>query len=258
MSKQRESNIKYRQKVKLNKSDRLNLICDNCGADITGENININSSLAKCGECNTVFSIKDDHFFTHDRKGRPEMIMPEGTDVLELSDSLDIRLDWLKSHPRGALGFLTFFAIVWNGVLAIIGGGLLVAGELTSIAFMSVHLLVGLGLIYYLATVYLNYTDIIVNESFIEIDHRPIRNPFVKRKKIPSEEIDQLYVNKYVSSTTNGNPNYAYGLFAILKTNGKKVSLIKGMNRETQLYLEQEIERYLKIKDRPVSDSISS
>ena len=258
MSKQRESNIKYRQKVKLNKSDRLNLVCDNCGADITGENININSSLAKCGECNTVFSIKDDHFFTHDRKGRPEMIMPEGTDVLELSDSLDIRLDWLKSHPRGALGFLTFFAIVWNGVLAIIGGGLLVAGELTSIAFMSVHLLVGLGLIYYLATVYLNYTDIIVNESFIEIDHRPIRNPFVKRKKIPSEEIDQLYVNKYVSSTTNGNPNYAYGLFAILKTNGKKVSLIKGMNRETQLYLEQEIERYLKIKDRPVSDSISS
>lgn len=258
MSKQRASNIKYRQKVKLSKSDRLDLVCEQCGTQIEGANININSSLAQCGSCNSVFSISEDHFFLHDRKGRPEMIMPEGTDVLELNDSLDIRLDWLKSHSRGALGFLTFFTIIWNGVLAVVAGGALLSGAFSSIGFMSIHLLVGLGLLYYLATVYLNYTDVIVNEDFIEISHRPVKNPFVPSKRIESREIDQLYVSKYVSSTTNGNPNYAYALYAILKTNGKKISLIKGMNRETQLYLEQEIERYLKIKDRPVADAISS
>jgi len=257
MNRPGSSKIKYRPKVKLGKSDQLDLVCENCGSPIDGENININSSLAKCGECSTVFSIKEDHFFLHDRKGRPEMIMPEGTDVLELSDTLDIRLDWLQSHPRGALGFLTVFALFWNGILAVIAGGALVSGAFSSIAFMSVHLLVGLGLIYYLATVYLNYTDVVVTESYIDISHRPIKNPFVRSARIESDDIDQLYVSKYVSSTTNGNPNYAYALYAILKTNGKKVSLIKGMNRETQLYLEQEIERYLKIKDRPVSDAIT-
>ena len=253
-----QSNIKFQQKVKLGKSDELNLVCDKCGSQIEGSNININSSLAKCGSCNTVFSIKDDHFFVTDRIGRPEMIMPAGTDVLELSDSLDIRLDWLKSHPQGTLTFLTIFTVFWNGILAIMAGGAVLSGSIESVAFMSIHLLVGLGLLYYLATVYLNYTDIIVTESYIEIDHRPVKNPFVRRKRIESNEIDQLYVTKYVSSTTNGNPNYAYALYAILKTNGKKVSLIKGMNRETQLYLEQKIERYMKIVDKPVQNAIVS
>ena len=234
------------------------MVCENCGSQIEGANININSSLAKCGECNTVFSIKEDHFFLHDRKGRPEMIMPEGTDVLELNDSLDIRLDWLKSHSRGALMFLTLFAIFWNGSIAVAAVAAWGSGAFSSIGFMSIHLLVGLGLMYYLASVYLNYTDVIVNDSFVEINHRPIKNPFVRGKRIESEEIDQIYVTKYVSSTTNGNPNYAYALYAILKTNGTKVNLIKGMNRETQLYLEQEIERFLKINDRPVSGAITS
>lgn len=258
MSRTRESNIKYRQKVKLGKSDQLDLVCENCGSDIDGSNININSSLAKCGECNTVFSITDDHFFLHDREGRPEMIMPEGTDVLELNDSLDIRLDVLKSHSRGALFFLTVFAIFWNGGIGIAAISAWASGSLASLSFMSLHLLVGIGLIYYLATVYLNYIDVIINNSYIEISHRPIKNPFIRGKKIESSEIDQIYVSKYVSSTTNGKPNYAYGLYAIMKTNKKKVSLIKGMNRETQLYLEQEIERYLRIKDRPVSGAITS
>lgn len=258
MSQSRKSNIEYRQKVKLGKSDQLDLECEKCGSEIDGSNININSSLAKCGNCNSVFSIKEDHFFQHDRKGRPEMIMPEGTDVLELNDSLDIRLNWLKSYSKGALGFITFFAAIWNGAIFFMAGVAMNSGGFSSILPMGLHLLVGLGLIYYLATVYLNYTDIIVNEEYVEIDHRPIKNPFIRSKRIESDEIDQLYVSKYVASTTNGKPNYAYALYAILKTNGRKVKLIKGMNRETQLYLEQEIERYLRISDRHVPGAINS
>ena len=258
MKESNKSQIKYREKVKLGKSDELDLVCDKCGSTIDGANVNINSSLAKCSNCNSVFNIKDDLFFLNDRKGRPEMIMPEGTDVLELSDSLDIRLDWLKSHPQGTLGFLTFFTVIWNGILAVMVAGALAAGSFESITFMSLHLLVGMGLIYYLSTIYLNYTDIIVNRSYIEISHRPLKNPFVRSKRIEIDELDQLHVSKYVASTTNGNPNYAYALYATLKTNGKKIQLIKGMNRETQLYLEQEIERYLKIKDRPVQNAVVS
>lgn len=250
------SKVKYRQKVKLRKEDKLDVVCEECGFELLGSDINVNSSLAKCGECNNVFSISEDHFFQNDRQGRPEMIMPEGTDVLELNDSLDIRLDWLKSQPRSTLVFFTIFTIFWNGIMAVFVGQAIATGALTGLAFIAGHLIVGLGLIYYLATMYLNYTDIIINRSYIEIGHRPVKNPFIPTKRIDAQDIDQLYVNKYVASTTNGNPNYAYALYAI-KRNGQKEILIKGMNKETQLYLEQEIERYLNIKDRPVSDSIS-
>ncbi|MDF1696815.1 MAG: hypothetical protein P1U56_13320 [Saprospiraceae bacterium] len=255
MNKPHTSKIKFK-KVQLGKADELDLVCDACGSDILGEDININSSLAKCNNCQRVFSIKEDHFFNEERVGRPEMIMPEGTDVLQLSNSLDIRLDWLKSYARGTLGFLTFFTVLWNGILAMFGAGALLSGSFTSLGFMSIHILVGLGLIYFLAMVYLNYTDIIVTSSHITISHRPIKSPFQKSKQIDVRDIDQLYVSKYVSSTTNGKPNYAYALYAILKTNSRKIKLVKGMNLETQLYLEQEIERFLKIEDRAVSGSI--
>ena len=249
------SKPQHKQKVKLGQQDELEVTCDKCGYSIDSEHVNINSSLAKCTNCNTVFSIREDHFFKSERKGRPEMIMPEGTDVLELNESLDIRLDWLKSHPRGTLGFLTFFTVLWNGILGVMTAAFFMGG-LENVAFLSIHILVGLGLIYYLATVYLNYTDIIVTKDYIDISHRPVKNPFIRKKHIDTKDIEQIYVTKYVSSTTNDKPNYAYALYAVLKTNNRKIALIKGMNRETQLYLEQEIERFLKIKDKHVEDSI--
>jgi hypothetical protein len=256
MEQSKKSKIRFEEKVKLGKSDELNLVCDNCGTAIEGVNININSSLAQCNSCKSVFKINDDLFFAKKKKVKPEMIMPPGTDVLELSDSLDIRIDWLKSHPQGTLGFFTFFTIFWNGILALIAGGTLVSGEYGFLLYMSIHLIIGLGLLYYLASVYFNYTDVIVNKTVLQIDHRPIKNPFIRSKKIDIEELDQLYVTKYVASKSNDRPNYAYALYAILKSNGKKIVLIKGMNRETQLYLEQEIERYLDIKDRYIFDAI--
>ncbi len=235
---------------------KIDISCPDCNAPIDGTQININSSLAKCKECGSVFQIRDDAFFLSDRPHRPEMIMPPGTDVLELPSSLDIRIDWLKSHPAGALGFLTFFAALWNGILLVIAFGMISAGNFGALSFLAIHGAVGLGLAYYLSRIYLNYTDIIVTDDEIEIQEQPIPNPFTPPKSIDRDQIDQLYVTKYVSSTTNGIPSYAYALYAILK-NGKKLQLIKGMNKETQLYLEQKIERFLDIKDRLVPESIT-
>ena len=67
------------------------------------------------------------------------------------------------------------------------------------------------------------------------------------------EAIQQLYVSKYTASTTNGVPNYAYALYAVMK-DGTKVSLLRGMNRETQRYIEKEIEGFLGIPNKSVKD----
>jgi hypothetical protein len=78
---------------------------------------------------------------------------------------------------------------------------------------------------------------------------------FRRNHKIPVEDIDQLYVTRYAESRTNGTPNYAYALYAILR-GGRKMRLVKGMNEQTQKYLEYEIESFLNIKDRKVPDSV--
>jgi len=184
------------------------------------------------------------------------MIMPEGTDVLTLSDSIDIRIDWLQSHPKGALTFFTIFAAFWNGILAVMLSQIIASGALFSLLFLSVHLLVGLGLIAYVMSVYLNYTDIIVTADYINISHRPLKNPFIQDKNYRADQIEQLYVLKYTKSKTNGQPNYAYSLNAKVADKNAPIVLLEGMNRETQLYLEQEIERYLNITDATVPDAI--
>lgn len=257
MSIRRENRTQFKEKVKQRSVKKINISCDNCNSDIPSSNININNSLAKCENCQSIFNIKDDIFFHVDRVGRPEMIMPEGTDVLPLNDALDIRINWLKSKPKSSYLFLTFFTVLWNGILAFMATSFLAAGAISSILFMSIHLLVGLGLIYYLAGVYLNYTDIIITSDFIEISQRPIKNPFSKTQTYSTDNITQLYVHKYVSSTTNGVPDYAYALLATVNNKNAPITLIKGMDSETQLYLEQEIERYLKITDSPISNSIT-
>ena len=238
-------------KVKLKARAIDEVHCPSCDSLVHPSSININKSLGKCGSCGTVFAFEQDHFFIDDRPGRPEMIMPEGTDVLTLSDSLDIRLDWYRSYPRGTLGFLSFFTIVWNLIVGSFVVGSFAAGTAGVLLGVSLHLLVGLGLIYWLASIFINKTDIVVREDEIRVEHGPLKNPFKREVVIKSDDFKQFYVNRYVASTTNGQPNYAYALWAI-RTSGQKEQIIKGMNKETQLYLEQEIERFLRITDRRV------
>jgi len=236
--------------------NKLSLNCEECGHDMGGNDININSTLAKCSNCGTVYFIKDDEFFLGDRDERPEMMIPEGTEVLHLPSSLDIRVSRYKSATKAELTFKTIFTVFWNLVLFIVAGSFLLSGIVLPILFMSAHLIIGLGMAVNLAQTIFNHTDIIVDDYNLKIANRPIRGFWNRDKSYNKKDIDQLYVSKYVASTTNGKSNYAFALYAIMK-NGKKIKLIKGMNKETQLYLEQELERFLNIEDVHVSGSVS-
>ena len=129
------------------------------------------------------------------------------------------------------------------------------SGAILSLLPMALHLAVGLGLMYFVLSKFINKTDIYVTEQDITITSTPLKNPFTKDIVIPTKNITQLYVTRYVSSTTNGVPNYAYALYAIADGN-RRIPLIKGMNKETQLYLEQEIENFLDIDDEKVQGEV--
>jgi len=123
---------------------------------------------------------------------------------------------------------------------------------------LSLHLTVGIGLGYYTLALFFNTTHVNVDRYNLLIEHRPLRVLFFKNYDIPVSEIKQLYIEKYISSRTNGSPNYAYRVNLILD-NQRTVRLINGLRHPDQaLYIEQQIERFLEIEDRPVQEEWQS
>lgn len=233
----------------------LSLHCKNCDATISADNININKTLAKCDNCGSVFGFEDDVFFQN-RRGRPEIVMPEGVEVLNLLTSMEIELSWFKSMKRSSIAFEVMFTVLWNVMLFGIIIGMLVSGMGFPLLFLSIHLIVGLGLAYRLFSKFINKTKITINNRGINIEHGPLKSFSRKNLNIKQQDLSQLYVSEYTTNIEiNDQPQRAYGLFAILKGD-KKIRLIKDCNKETALYLEQEIERHLEIEDYTVRGEI--
>ncbi|MEO6130308.1 MAG: hypothetical protein ABIQ02_00565 [Saprospiraceae bacterium] len=233
------------------KKEGFNLLtCPRCHHLISGGNIKVEKTRARCSHCQYEFG------FTFDRTNSfliPELLIPKGIEELKLRTELDLRLRWKETTSKEGRWIILLFASFWNLILLPFVIGLIVMGLWGILFFLSIHLLIGLGMMWHLATIYFNSTSISVTKDRIRITTLPLKHPLWRRKDIDTGTIDQLYVSKYEQSTTNGEPNYAYALYALLKT-GEKISLIRGMNFETQAYIEKAIEDYLEIKNVKVSD----
>lgn len=233
---------------------KLHVRCTECGNDIPAEDVNITNALAKCNDCNNIFQF-DEEIFPEWTRRKPEMFIPEGTEVLKLPSELDIQYDWYRSQSKAGLGFKTFFAFAWNIMLLPFVFSAISSGQFEVLMFSAIHILVGLFLLGNVFSTFINKTNISVTKRFIEIRQKPIPSLLKKNIKIPTGDVDQLYVTRYVDSTTNGQANHAYALYVITK-DGRKYPLVKGMNKESSLYLEQEIELWLDIEDQEIRGEV--
>ncbi len=232
------------------------LDCPSCHNLISAESVDLDTGEATCNNCQTVFNFEEE--LRRDPFRRPEIVIPEGVDVLRLSSMLDIQVDWYRSAPKRKIGAMVFSSFFWNILLIPVMLFLAFHGDFFLILFFMGHVLTGLGLVAYLVALFFNKTHIEVTGDGINIRHSPIPSPLNKDQMIPTKDIEQLYVAKYVQrfSKKKGKGIDAYALYAVT-TKGKVVELVKGMNLEAQLFLEQEIETYLRIKDLPVQGEVS-
>ena len=224
------------------------LKCPSCGATARAEDINIDKLVAKCQACNTVFVFEEKIQLAARR--RPEVLLPPGIDAYSLPSEIDMLVSWRRSSHS----FLIFFTIFWNAILSIFVAVAITTGSWSILAFISVHLAIGIGLLYYTTATLFNTTHINVDNFNLLVEHRPIKVPFIRDRDIPVMDIDQIYIDKYVAGRTNGRPNYAYGVNLITKDE-KTIKLVRGL-RDSQhaRYIEQEVEKFLSIPDRPVDE----
>jgi hypothetical protein len=233
------------------------LECISCGAPILAGNVNLDRGLAKCSHCGAIFTITHDAQPTGNvppvqRPPQPEPIdvpMPARFRVEDLGGTLTIEYNWWTP----AILFLVFFAVLWNGFMIGWHTIALSTGAWFMSAFGLLHTAVGVGLIYVCLACILNTTTIRVDTGELSIRHKPM--PWRGNRSLNSRDIQQLYVKSHVSHSKNGSTT-TYQLHAVM-SDGRREKLLTGLSEQDQaLYLEQEIERHLRIEDAPVRGEI--
>jgi len=154
--------------------------------------------------------------------------------------------------------FLTLFVIVWDAFLLnwysmALSPSFRIGVDLMFVLFPLLHVTVGIGLTYYVLTGYLNKTRIDVDFNSITVRHEPL--PFWGNKKVSSKTIKQLYCKK---DDLYGSRN-GYRVFAVhaITNERRNIKLLSGLdNSEQALFIEQEIEKFLNIEDKPVKGEI--
>ncbi|OGG55453.1 MAG: hypothetical protein A3F84_14975 [Candidatus Handelsmanbacteria bacterium RIFCSPLOWO2_12_FULL_64_10] len=144
--------------------------------------------------------------------------------------------------------FLTVFVLFWDGFLIFWYSMALRSDDWLPILFPIIHVAVGVGLTYSVLAGYLNKTRIQVTPRSLEIEHGPLPWP---GKRLEASYVKQLYCKERIQHSRNST-SYSYELRAVTHDGGDR-KLLKGLEEAEQaLYLEQEIEKFLRIEDRPI------
>lgn len=215
------------------------ICCTSCNSEIPADNININDKIAKCNNCNVVFSFQEGiSDLLNQRKIKQEVIRPEGIDIFYFQDDLDITIQQPLT-PLEAVGIflLPFFAFIFTllffkGKITFLFPGIfwmLTLYPVINMLFRSRHKI-----------------NLSIDDNFLSIKWRPKK--FHKDKYYPVQDINQIY-----TKTENGQSS----IYMILNgANGQKhvklIALIDSLSKAR--YLEQEIEWHLGIEDREVPE----
>jgi len=150
--------------------------------------------------------------------------------------------------------FLTFFVIFWDGFLFSLYSKAIHSQDMMSMLFPLLHVAVGIGLTYYVIAGYLNKTYVRVDYSSIVIKDSPL--PFFRNKTLNSSDIKQLYSKEKIRHNRESGSSVSYEVHAV--TNDKKnIKLLRGLESSEQaLFIEQEIEKFLKIEDKRVKGEL--
>jgi hypothetical protein len=234
----------------------MKIHCTSCGTAIPAADIHLETTLAKCRQCDTVFSFAQAAGVRQappPEASRQRGAIPTPPDVKIEEGVQDLRLTqrWfsLKYIP------MAFFCIAWDSFLIFwYAIALTQGGPWIMAVFPIAHVAVGIGLTYYTIAGFINRTRILVSRRIVAIAHGPL--PWTGKVRLDAHDIAQLYCQEEANRNKNGT-YYRYQLSALLR-DGRKIKLLSNLNKpDTALFIEQRIEKWLKIEDHPVEGEMA-
>ena len=241
----------------------MQLFCKKCGKQVLAEDMNLEMALAKCRECNSIFSILDalkddpDSGVATLKRERLPVPMPNGYKIDEFGRELTIVYRWFTPAAFGLL----LFCIFWDGFLMFwysIGFNGLMNGQMGGMAllfllFPILHVAVGVGMTYAVICMFVNRTEIRVTGGDLAIWHGPV--PCPGNCRIATSDIKQLFVTENEHRGKHGC-RYSYDVNA-MKHDDTKQKLIGNLQDVQQaLFLEQKLESTLGIVDQHVPGEV--
>ncbi len=254
------------------------LSCRSCGAELDAGQLDRRLAIIICSHCGAIFDLArrgggglageggeqveapagpnaPPDAGARARESSPErapVAMPSRFRIERGSDRLAVRWRWFQWSDL----FLLFFAIAWDSFLIGWYSMTTVMGDapgpmkLIMMVFPLAHVAVGVGVTYRALAGLLNTTSVQVADRTLSVRHFPL--PWWPAPKIPVDSLEQLYVSKKVKHGKN-TATVTYELRAVTRDHhGRK--LLGGLQSLDQaLWLEQEIELLLGIRDRPVA-----
>lgn len=224
----------------------MHLRCPYCGSDIPAADVNLDNMVAKCASCSAVFRFDEQlGEAVAAPRNQLDVPMPKGFAVENQGYELSIVRRWLSAKYF----FLIFFCLFWDGFL-LVWYGIAIAGRIWIMAlFATFHAAIGLFLTYYTLAGFLNRTIVRVSPSLLAVNHGPL--PWWGNKQLDTGGIAQVYCKEHIRRS-RGTTSASFSVHAALHAGGEAKLVDDLDNADQALYLEQEVERFLGIKDVPV------
>lgn len=206
--------------------------------------------MIRCGYCKTLMLPPQGRTGPAAFRPRPEIPLPPGMNLQATVGGLKITRRWFTL----VVLFLIPFCIAWDSFLI---GWYTMTGKtdapLVFSLFPLIHVAVGVGLTYFTLATLINKSIVEVNRGVMTISHGPL--PWTGWREIPAGLIDQLYCKEIINRGKNG-PSISYEVWVALNNGTSSKLLGAGLEMDQALYIEQQIERYLDLKDKPMSGEV--
>lgn len=252
----------------------MQLNCGQCGAPVRAADLHLDRGIAVCSACGSVQRLSGptaadapSHSETPaNRKPPGDVPVPARFTVEDGGHELTIRQRWFQ----WALLFLLFFAIAWDSFLVgwywmltsgPFGGNDGMPGPFKLIFFIFpiAHVAVGVGLTYFVLAGLLNTTVIRVADGMLSVRHGPI--PWRGNLDLPTDGIEQIFCQNKLHKSRNDDghttTSMQYEVHAVVS--GEKKKLLGGLHEaDHALFVEQRLERFLNLEDRPVPGEMTA
>lgn len=244
----------YKHKVKLadlpdlESGEKLadKIICPNCNAGVSAKDTNIQEMVGKCTSCDSIFSLKPiaaslnaevDTLFT-ENLGRPA-----GVELNYFNDEMEISLK--QNQVFSTLLVILAPLFLFLGVLIFYKKGFDWAAGMAAVSAV----LTALGT-WNLVNGRKHRTYVTLSKTRLDIEHRP--KNLTKDRSFSTASIEQFFVSADLQLG-------GFAIYALVNSpeGQKRQKIVGGLKSQIKgKYLEQEMERYLGIKNKKVIGEI--
>ena len=234
----------------------MKIHCPDCGAEIPAADVNVQTGLAKCAACGSVFDLSQRlraESFSQTADSELELVpRPPRMRVDEFGGrDFSIRWRWFTPMYFGLL----FFCIAWDSFLIFWYAMALRMKHVPwlMVVFPIAHLAVGIGMTYAVLAGFLNSTTIWTGGGELFVRHGPVS--WGGNQRLYIGDIAQLFCERQLNRNNNTRTSESFAVQVVMK-DGRRVKLASCNSGGEARFLEQTIEQRLGIPNVRVAGEL--